>query len=264
MAKFKKPLVCLRRDLRLKDHSALVQALKEIGYVEENISFSSGEKAGTSLLNSFSKNISQYHTKRDYPDQNETSKLSIHLRFETISIRSAVRMALIHKGKGAEVWLDELIWREFYQHLLDLHPQLADGSCFKTEYNKIRWPEKEEHFEAWQNGQTGYPLIDATMRHFKYTGWMHNRLRMVVASFLVKDLLIDWRKGEDYFKKHLNDYDFAANNGRWQWGASTGGDAQPYFRIFTPVLQFEKLDKQGGLLKKAQGNFIRRAVNFFG
>jgi deoxyribodipyrimidine photo-lyase len=157
-------------------------------------------------------------------------------------------------SRGAEVWLSELIWRDFYHQVLHHHPRVVTH-CFRPEYDAIRW-EHGKHadalFMAWCEGRTGYPIVDAAMRQLNQTGYMHNRLRMVVASFLTKDLGLDWRRGEAHFALHLNDFDLAANNGGWQWAASTGCDAQPYFRIFNPVSQSERFD--------AAGKFIRRYV----
>ena len=179
----------------------------------------------------------------------------MHLRFGTVSIRELVGHAwpLAQAGDaGASVWLSELIWREFYMQILAHHPHVATRS-YKPEYDAIRW-EHGKHAEAllkaWCEGRTGYPLVDAAMHQINRTGYMHNRLRMVVASFLVKDLGVDWRRGEAYFAEKLNDFDLAANNGGWQWAASTGCDAQPYFRIFNPVSQSQKFD--------AGAKFIRR------
>jgi deoxyribodipyrimidine photo-lyase len=155
-------------------------------------------------------------------------------------------------SKGAEVWLSELIWREFYHQILHHHPHVVK-SAFKREYDAIGWEHgklAKQRFAAWCEGRTGYPLVDAAMAQINQTGYMHNRLRMVVASFLVKDLGIDWRWGEQYFATHLNDFDLAANNGGWQWASSSGCDAQPYFRIFNPISQSEKFD--------AEAKFIRR------
>jgi deoxyribodipyrimidine photo-lyase len=154
---------------------------------------------------------------------------------------------------GATIWLSELIWRDFYFMILANHPRLAQGSSFKPDYDKIVWDQDasaEKHFQAWCAGKTGYPIVDAAMRQLNTTGYMHNRLRMVAACFLIKDLGIDWRKGEAYFADQLNDFDFSANNGGWQWAASSGCDAQPYFRIFNPITQSQKFD--------AEGKFIRR------
>ncbi|MGE4232848.1 MAG: deoxyribodipyrimidine photo-lyase [Bacteriovoracia bacterium] len=220
--------------------------LDKIGFKKSALWLTPGETAARKRLGLFCKIIGEYKDKRDFPAANATSGLSVHLRFGTISIRDCVRVALeqiksASKKTGAETWLKELIWREFYQMILDQFPYVA-VSAFKKEYDSIKWPGKEEHFQAWCEGNTGFPIVDAAMRHFNETGWMHNRLRMIVASFLVKDLLVDWKKGEKYFAQNLLDFDLASNNGGWQWCASTGCDAQPYFRIFNPDSQTKKFD----------------------
>ena len=148
------------------------------------------------------------------------------------------------------VWLNELIWRDFYFQILSNFPHINDGKSFKPQFNQLRFENNVTFFEAWKNGRTGFPIIDAAMHQLNKTGFMHNRLRMIVASFLVKDLLIDWRWGESYFAEKLIDFDFSANNGGWQWAASTGCDAQPWFRIFNPLLQSEKFDPEGLFIKK--------------
>jgi deoxyribodipyrimidine photo-lyase len=181
--------------------------------------------------------IAHYTTQRDIPAINGTSRLSVHLRFGTISIRTLVREA----GALNETFLNELIWRDFYQMILWHFPQVVYNS-FKKEYDNIQWRNHEKEFETWCNGTTGYPIVDAGMRELNATGYMHNRVRMIVASFLTKHLLIDWRWGEAYFAKKLLDYDLAANNGGWQWAAGSGCDAAPYFRIFNPYLQTQKFD----------------------
>jgi deoxyribodipyrimidine photo-lyase len=181
----------------------------------------------------------------------------VHLRFGTVSPRLLARTAhgLTQNGNaGAATWLSELVWRDFYFQILHHHPHVVNHS-FKPAYDAIAWetgPAADALFCAWCEGRTGYPLVDAAMAQLNQTGYMHNRLRMVVASFLVKDLGIDWRRGEAYFAAHLNDFDLAANNGGWQWASSSGCDAQPYFRIFNPVSQSEKFDPDG--------KFIRRYV----
>lgn len=192
--------------------------------------------------------IQRYGSLRDFPAIKGVSYLSVHLRFGTISIRELVRHAL---AAEAESWLNELIWRDFYFMILDHFPHAVEHA-FKPEYNAIRWDDWPAGLTAWQRGNTGYPLVDAAMRQLNHSGWMHNRLRMVVASFLCKDLGISWRHGERYFAEQLNDFDLSANNGGWQWAASSGCDAQPYFRIFNPVTQSEKFDPDG--------KFIRRYV----
>lgn len=174
----------------------------------------------------------------------------MHLRFGTLSIRELVATAAGIGGAGAEAWLTELIWREFYQQLLWHHPRVASGHCFRPEFDAIRWPNPPGHFEAWCEARTGYPLVDAAMRQLEHSGYMHNRLRMVTASFLVKDLLVDWRLGERHFAEKLIDYDLAANSGGWQWAASVGCDAQPWFRIFNPVTQSERFDPGGRFIRR--------------
>ena len=181
--------------------------------------------------------------------------LGVHLRFGTISIRRLARLAhtaMLAGDLGAGVWLSALIWRDFYMQILVNFPHVAQHS-FKRQYDAIRWnkgKQAKEQFAAWCNGQTGYPLVDAAMLQLNTTGFMHNRLRMVVGSFLCKDLGLDWRWGEAYFAEHLNDFDLAANNGGWQWVASTGCDAQPYFRVFNPIKQSEKFDAEGKFIKR--------------
>ena len=174
---------------------------------------------------------------------------SVHLRFGTVSVRRLARLALEIGGRGAETWLGELIWRDFYFQILWHHPRVVNHA-FRPEYDAIAWPNPPGHLEAWQDARTGYPLVDAAMRQINSSGYMHNRLRMVAASFLVKDLHVDWRLGEHYFADHLNDFDLAANNGGWQWAASTGCDAQPYFRIFNPITQSERFDPDGKFIRK--------------
>jgi deoxyribodipyrimidine photo-lyase len=189
--------------------------------------------------------IENYSTQRDFPATEGTSRLSVHLRFGTISIRELVR----ETRSLNETFLNELIWREFYQMILWHFPQVVHQS-FKPEYDRIQWRNNEKEFEAWCKGQTGYPIVDAGMRQLNETGYMHNRVRMITASFLTRHLLIDWRWGESYFAKKLLDYDLAANNGGWQWAAGTGCDAAPYFRIFNPYIQTKKFDPELKYVKK--------------
>lgn len=231
--------------------------LAELGFNKTNLNsipILTGMSGGQKLFKDFQTRISSYHEIRDYPAKKGPSYLSVHLRFGTVSIRelaACVYTLAQHGSRGAETWLTELIWRDFYFMILDHHPHVVDHA-FRTEYDQLNFPNDAQRFDAWCNAQTGYPLIDAAMRQINKTGYMHNRLRMVTASFLVKDLHIDWRWGERYFAQQLNDYDLAANNGGWQWAASTGCDAQPYFRIFNPLNQSEKFDPEG--------HFIRRYV----
>ncbi len=189
--------------------------------------------------------IRGYRETRDIPSIPGTSRLSVHLRFGTISIRELAREA----GGLNETFLNELIWRDFYQAILWHFPHVV-GSAFRPEYDKIKWRNNEQEFDAWCNGRTGYPIVDAGMRELNETGFMHNRVRMIVASFLVKHLLIDWRWGEAYFARKLLDYELASNNGGWQWAAGSGVDAAPYFRIFNPYLQTKKFDPQHKYIRR--------------
>lgn len=235
-----------------------VPSLESLGFdvpAERRMTLPTGEAGAAELFDAFLGRMSQYADRRDFPGQKGPSYLSVHLRFGTISIRTLVReahKAMVRGDAGAQTWLGELIWRDFYFMILHYHPQVVDRA-FKPAYDAIEWASgkpAEALFEAWCEARTGYPLVDAAMRQINQTGYMHNRLRMVTASFLVKDLGIDWRWGEAYFARQLNDFDLSANNGGWQWAASTGCDAQPYFRIFNPTTQSEKFD--------ADGRFIRR------
>ena len=232
--------------------------LESLGFARTNLKalgIETGEAGAVARRDEFIGRIDGYKEARDFPAVKGVSYLSVHNRFGTISIRELASIAyaetLRKKNTGAETWLSELIWRDFYFQILYHHPHVA-RSAFRPEYDAIRWPNDENLFAAWCEGRTGFPIIDAAMRQLNETGYMHNRLRMIVAGFLAKDLLIDWRRGEKYFADNLNDFDLAANNGGWQWAASTGCDAQPYFRIFNPVTQSERFD--------ANGKFIRRYV----
>jgi deoxyribodipyrimidine photo-lyase len=188
--------------------------------------------------------IKDYHHTRDFPALAGTTRLSVHLRFGTVSIRKLVQVAL----RKNDTWLNELIWRDFYHSILWHFPHVA-GNSFKPAYDHIAWRNDEKEFKAWCEGRTGYPIVDAGMRELSETGFMHNRVRMITASFLTKHLLIDWRWGEAYFAEKLLDFDLAANNGGWQWAAGSGCDAAPYFRVFNPTLQTEKFDPQGKYIK---------------
>jgi deoxyribodipyrimidine photo-lyase len=237
------------------DVPAHLPTLAGIGFEPTNLhelALGAGGDGAQALLADFLPRIDRYDVARDFPSVKGPSYLSMHLRFGTVSIRQLAREAHAHRSKGAQTWLSELVWRDFYHQVLHHHPHVA-GSAFKPAYDAIKW-ERGKHadtlFAAWCHGRTGYPLVDAAMAQINQTGYMHNRLRMVVASFLVKDLGIDWRRGEAYFAEKLNDFDLAANNGGWQWAASTGCDAQPYFRIFNPVTQSEKFDPEGKFIRR--------------
>jgi deoxyribodipyrimidine photo-lyase len=236
--------------------------LEDIGFQRSNLhalNVRPGSNGAKALLADFLPRIDAYAEARNFPAVKGPSYLSVHLRFGTVSIRelaaaawTRMQRASTGDAPGAAAWLSELIWRDFYHQVLHHHPHVV-GASFKPEYDRIQWEHgalADDLFMAWCDGRTGYPLVDAAMAQINQTGYMHNRLRMVVASFLTKDLGIDWRRGEAYFATHLNDFDLAANNGGWQWAASSGCDAQPYFRIFNPTSQSEKFD--------AQGRFIRR------
>ncbi len=232
-----------------------VPSLSQLSFEPSNlgdIALPCGMSGARALWHDFRARIGDYDRARDYPAVKGVSYLSTHLRFGTISIRELARVAFDTPGKGAETWLNELIWRDFYQQVLWHRPDVVARS-FRPEFDAVRWeegPDAERLFLAWCEARTGYPLVDAAMRQLNQTGWMHNRLRMVVASFLTKDLGIHWLRGERYFAEKLNDYDLAANNGGWQWAASTGCDAQPWFRIFNPVTQSERFDPDGRFIRR--------------
>jgi deoxyribodipyrimidine photo-lyase len=212
-------------------------SLKSMGFEKSNLHFPNQE---------FKSVLKDYGNDRDFPAKDATSRLSVHLRFGTISIRDLVKVA---KEKNSDVWLSELIWRDFYFSILYHFPYSATAS-FRKEYDQISWRNNEAEFKAWCDGKTGYPIVDAGMRQLNETGFMHNRIRMVVASFLTKHLLIDWRWGERYFARKLLDYELSSNVGGWQWAAGSGVDAAPYFRIFNPYEQVKKFDKEHKYIKK--------------
>ena len=224
-------------DQILKQDFKEIHTLTEIGFEKANITFETPE-LDVSI-------IAQYDKYRDYPALQRTTQLGIALRFGTISIRKCVAFALKHN----QVWLNELIWREFFMQILYHFPRVVNQS-FKAKYDNIKWRNVEGEFQQWCEGKTGYPVVDAGMRQLNETGYMHNRVRMIAASFLCKHLLIDWRWGETYFALKLNDYDLSANNGNWQWAAGSGCDAAPYFRIFNPAIQTEKFDKDLAYVRK--------------
>ena len=205
--------------------------LEEIGFEETDVSIPSTEAELSVLKN--------YHETRDIPSIDGTSKLSVHLRFGTISIRQLAQTAM----KTNEKFLNELIWRDFYMTILWHFPHVVDGA-FRPAYDRIEWESNQTHFEAWCKGETGYPIVDAGMRQLNQTGWMHNRVRMIVASFFTKHLLLDWRLGEAYFAQKLLDFELSSNNGGWQWAAGSGCDAAPYFRVFNPYLQTQRFDSE--------------------
>ena len=200
--------------------------------------------------------MEHYQQERDFPHLQSTSQLSPYLNIGAVSIRQCLQAVFRkHNGcfhidsPGQQTWLDELLWREFYQHILYQFPAVSRHQPFKHNTLKIQWRNAEQDLLAWQQGQTGIPIVDAGMRQLLQTGWMHNRVRMITAMFLSKNLLIDWRLGEKWFMQHLIDGNLAANNGGWQWCASTGTDAVPYFRIFNPITQSQKFDKDGDYIR---------------
>ena len=228
-------------------------SLESMGFARTNLAdmrLPTGMRGGKALFDDFEDRMNRYGEARNFPAVKGVSYLSVHLRFGTVSIRYLARQARDHANAGSQVWLNELIWRDFYFQILHHNPQVAAGKAYKAEFESLPFPNDIKLFKAWYEGKTGYPLVDAAMRQINQTGFMHNRLRMVVASFLVKDLLIDWRWGELYFAEHLIDFDLSANNGGWQWAASTGCDAQPWFRIFNPVTQSERFDAAGKFIRK--------------
>ncbi len=238
------------------DHA--LPALADLGFVPNAAPIAHpGMTGAEELLAQFEQRLARYDHDRDYPALDATSRLSVHLRFGTLSVRRLVamlqeRIADGTGGPGAPVWLSELIWREFYMMILARHPRVVTQS-FKAAFDAVAWddgPAADALFDAWCAGRTGYPLVDAAMLQLERTGFMHNRLRMVTASFLTKDLGIDWRRGERWFALKLNDYELASNNGGWQWAASTGCDAQPWFRIFNPVTQSKRFDPDGDFIRQ--------------
>ncbi|GAB2834016.1 cryptochrome/photolyase family protein [Ferruginibacter profundus] len=221
-----------------KQLPAAIPALKDIGFTIVDVPFPAKDLD--------KELVKKYQEQRNFPAIKGTSKLGVHLRFGTISIR-----ALAARTKDlSETYLNELIWRDFYHMILWHFPHVGKGKAFKAQYDTIEWRKDSGEFERWCKGQTGYPIVDAGMRELNATGFMHNRVRMIVASFLTKHLLLDWRLGEAYFAQKLLDFDLAANNGGWQWAAGSGCDAAPYFRVFNPYLQTQKFDPQLVYIKK--------------
>ncbi len=236
------------------------QTPNNVGGIEKTFGadlWEAGEAAAQNCLSNFLQSRAKlYSTQRDLPDQPGTSQLSPHLACGSISAGQCLYAAYrandnhLHGGNaGIDTWVSELIWREFYNHILAANPRLSRGEAFRRETENLEWNHNQEWLERWQDGQTGFPLVDAGMRQLNSSGWMHNRLRMVTSQFLVKHLFINWREGERYFMQNLVDGDLAANNGGWQWSASTGTDAVPYFRMFNPIRQAERFDPSGAFVR---------------
>lgn len=237
-------------EIILKDFKNL-NCSNEKDKFKKSSEFTGGRKEAIKKINNFLKyGIKNYNIDRDFPALNGTSKISPYLHFGVIGIREILRRISDDRDENnSGKWLDELLWREFYYNISFNFPYIEKQS-FKKQYDKLKWNKNVKDFQNWCEGKTGYPIVDAGMRQLNAEGWMHNRVRMITAMFLTKDLLIDWRKGEKYFAEKLIDMDFSNNNGGWQWSSSTGCDAQPYFRIFNPVTQSEKFDKSGEYIKK--------------
>ena len=223
-------------------------ALESLGFARQELVLAAGMSGGARAWTAFRQKMASYANDRNFPALQGTSRLSVHLRFGTVSIRELVRYAATLPGGDAAAWLSELIWREFFFAVLSARPDVV-RQCYRREFDALAWDDDPAHWTAWCSGRTGYPLVDAAMRELAAQGTMHNRLRMVTASFLTKDLGIDWRRGERWFAAQLLDYDLAANNGGWQWSASTGCDAQPWFRVFNPVIQSRRFDPSGHYIR---------------
>jgi len=249
-----------RQDMRTLDHAVRDHwnAQQWLPQTSEDELWSANEDAGHEQLREFlDKDALKYHEARDLPDDDATSRLSFYLAVGLLSPRQCIYTAWQSNGcllsggeSGIDNWINELVWREFYRHLIVAYPELCKHRSFRADYEDIPWRDSDKDFERWCKGETGYPMVDAAMKQLLEQGWMHNRLRMVTAMFLTKHLLIDWRKGERYFSQHLVDADLASNNGGWQWSASTGADGAPYFRIFNPVTQSERFDEQGHFIAR--------------
>lgn len=234
----------------LKSSHLLVHSIQQIGFIPRENTLRGGADSAQKLWKKFtSESLEKYDTQRDLPALNATSHLAPHLRFGTISIRKLTTYLVKHEAPAAKVFLSELIWRDFFMMVLWQFPHVILNS-FQTQFDRIVWPNREDWLEAWKSGDTGYPIVDAGMRELNTTGYMHNRVRMIVASFLVKHLHVDWRKGEAYFAEKLLDYELSSNNGNWQWAAGTGVDAAPYFRIFNPLTQGKKFDPEAEYIRR--------------
>ncbi len=252
-----------------------IPTLAAMGFAEtdfDRIQIPTGASGAHRLIDAFADRMRVYDVERDYPAHRGTSYLSVHLRFGTVSIRALARAAIDRAkhaadARGADTWLNELIWRDFYFQILHHRPDLADGAAFKPKFDRVAWVDGQRGdalFDAWCGARTGYPLIDAAMTQINSSGFMHNRLRMVTASFLSKDLGLDWRRGERYFAENLNDFEFSSNNGGWQWASSSGCDAQPWFRIFNPVTQSQRFDPDGAFIRRyvpALARLSNRAIH---
>jgi deoxyribodipyrimidine photo-lyase len=227
-----------------------------IGFQMQDLVMTAGIKGAQKLWLDFQQRLDNYHQTRDFPSIKGVSYLSTHLRFGTVGIRELGEYTYaklpddVKEKTGASTWFSELLWHDFFSYILFHFPHVATGKSFNPIYQNLRWRDDSDFFKAWCDGQTGFTIVDAGMRQLNQTGYMHNRLRMICASFLVKDLGIDWRWGEAYFAEKLLDFDFASNNGGWQWAASTGCDPQPYFRIFNPHLQGAKFDEDGKFIRR--------------
>jgi deoxyribodipyrimidine photo-lyase len=231
-------------------------SLESLGFRRAAFPIEAGISGAHRAWAAFRDRIAGYAEARDFPAREATSGLSPHLRFGTLSVRELVRFARGKRSAGAQAWLSELVWREFYMALLSVRPDAVDHAYLPA-YDRLAWDDDEAAWGAWCQGLTGYPIVDAAMRELAARGTMHNRLRMVTASFLVKDLGLDWQRGERHFAARLLDYDQAANVGNWQWCASTGTDAQPWFRVFNPVTQSKRFDPDAAYIRKWVPELVR-------
>lgn len=233
----------------LNPEQGVAAMLESIGYHEVSDDLWKVEDAQTILHRFVEHKVANYHQSRDFMAVAGTSRLSPYLRFGLVSIRECARLIAQRSGDGEHIWMNELIWREFYSQILYHFPDVVEHE-FQAHYRGLKWSHDPALLDAFKQGKTGFPIVDAAMRELLQTGWMHNRARMIVASFFTKDLLLDWRLGEEHFAQHLMDYELASNNGGWQWASSTGTDAQPYFRIFNPELQAKRFDEKADYIKR--------------